>query len=118
MSKSSSEIDQDAPMRLADAVRIAFPKGGMTVAGLRREINRGRLIPEKIAGKHFVTLAGIEEMRRKCRVEAKEPGSSFVLPGATPPEGSLTEQPGSSEMAPSIAAQDALSMKLQRLSER
>jgi hypothetical protein len=37
--------------------------GGMTVAGLRRERDRNRLVIEKIAGKEFTTLAHIERMR-------------------------------------------------------
>jgi hypothetical protein len=37
------DISEDAPLRLKDAVKIAFPAGGMTVSGLRGEINRGRL---------------------------------------------------------------------------
>src|SRR5262249_45802393 len=45
-----------------------------TKAGLRREIGRGRLAYETIAGKQFVTLRAIEEMRKKCRVEAKDHG--------------------------------------------
>ena len=31
-------IDLDTPLRLRDAVKIAFPFGGMTVSGLRREV--------------------------------------------------------------------------------
>ncbi len=61
-------IHSDTPLRLADAVEIAFPSGGMTVSGLRREIARGRLEAELIAGKHFVTLAAIQQMRQLCRV--------------------------------------------------
>jgi hypothetical protein len=30
-----SAIDPDSPLRLADAVSIAFPAGGMTMSGLR-----------------------------------------------------------------------------------
>jgi hypothetical protein len=45
---------------LADAVKIAFPLGGMTVAGLRRERDRNRLVIERIASKEFTTLAHIE----------------------------------------------------------
>ena len=44
-------IDLDTPLRLRDAVKIAFPLGGMTVSGLRREIKRERLTVEIIAGK-------------------------------------------------------------------
>ena len=60
--------DKDTPLRLADAIEFAFPFGGMTVSGLRREASRGRLSIERIAGKDFVTLAAIEEMRKLCVV--------------------------------------------------
>src|SRR5262252_748327 len=56
-------IALDTPLRLEVAVKLAFPAGGMTVAGLRTEIRRGTLPVENIAGKLFVTLAGIDEMR-------------------------------------------------------
>src|SRR3990167_11507177 len=68
-------VSPDAPMRLLDALKEAFPQGGMTVSGLRREAARGRLVIEKIAGKDFVTLAAIEQMRQLCRAQAKDPGS-------------------------------------------
>ena len=48
-----SLIGADTPLRLEDAVKIAFPMGGMTVKGLRREIERGNLVVEKIANKHL-----------------------------------------------------------------
>src|SRR6476660_1529640 len=67
----SNGITTDTPLRLVDIVRLGFPAGGMTVSGLRREINRGRLNVELIAGKQFTTLANIERMREKCRVVAK-----------------------------------------------
>src|SRR5436190_23250434 len=44
-------VGPDTPLRLADAVRLAFPHGGMSPSGLRREASRGRLAIEKIAGK-------------------------------------------------------------------
>src|SRR5438477_12963640 len=81
--RSQPEITPDTPLRLADAVKIAFPMGGMTVAGLRRERDRSRLIIEKIAGKEFTTLAHIERMRELCRDEAREPGSSLKPPAVT-----------------------------------
>jgi len=49
--RSQPKITSNTPLRLADAVKIAFPMGGMTVAGLRRERDRDRLVIEKIAGK-------------------------------------------------------------------
>ena len=64
------------PLRLADAIAYAFPFGGMTVSGLRREAARGRLKIERIAGKDFTTLAAIEEMRELCRVPADTPPPS------------------------------------------
>ena len=42
------EITRDTPLRLEDAIKIAFPNGGMTVSGLCRERDRNRLIVEKI----------------------------------------------------------------------
>jgi hypothetical protein len=64
-----SKYPPDAPLRLDVAVREAFPAGGMTVSGLRREAARGRLVIEVIAGKHFTTLAAIARMRELCRRE-------------------------------------------------
>lgn len=65
-----TDISDDAPLRLKDAVKIAFPAGGMTVSGLRREHANGRLDVEVIAGKQFVTLRAIREMRERCKVAA------------------------------------------------
>src|SRR6185295_14595056 len=69
------EITRDTPLRLADAVKLAFPCGGMTVSGLRREIARGNLAIEIIAGKQFTTLRDIEKMRLKCRENQRAPAS-------------------------------------------
>src|SRR6516165_1690192 len=68
-------IGLDTPLRLERAVELAFPEGGMTVSGLRREAAKGRLTIEEIAGKHFTTLRSIDEMRQKCRATAKESAS-------------------------------------------
>jgi hypothetical protein len=64
-------VSDDTPLRLDVALKAAFPAGGMTVAGLRNEIAKGRLEVELIAGKHFTTLAAIARMREKCRVTPK-----------------------------------------------
>jgi len=111
--RAQSEITSDTPLRLADAVKLAFPMGGMTVAGLRRERDRNRLIVEKIAGKEFTTLAHIERMRELCRDEAREPDSSLRQPAGTRAETSRTAQPGSLETTAEMSAQAALQMKLQ-----
>lgn len=64
------------PLRLALAAEIAFPDGSIGVKGLRRERDAGRLTTFKIAGKEFTTLAEIEEMRERCRVQPKVPASN------------------------------------------
>ena len=69
--RCSMTVPPNAPLRLTRAAELAFPDGGMTVAGLRREAARGRLTTERIAGKDFTTLAAIEEMRERCRREAR-----------------------------------------------
>ncbi|WP_275199192.1 excisionase [Bradyrhizobium sp. CSA207] len=110
--RAQAEITPDTPLRLADAVKIAFPLGGMTVAGLRRERDRNRLVIEKIAGKEFTTLAHIERMRELCREEAMAPDFSSRPHAEARPEGSLTKQPGSSGTALGMSAQAALQMRL------
>src|SRR5687768_9607196 len=75
---------KDTPMRLAKAARLAFPDGSMTVAGLRKEAKRGRLIIERIAGRDYVTLQAIERMREKCRVEPKQSDSISASESALP----------------------------------
>jgi hypothetical protein len=70
-SRGKSNIAPETPLRLDVAVREAFPAGGMTVSGLRREIVRGRLEVELIAGKQLTTLSAIAKMRAMCRVPAK-----------------------------------------------
>jgi len=69
----SSQPGPDAPLRLDDAVRLAFPFGGMTVSGLRREAARGRLVVEMIAGKQFTTLRNIDQMRELCALRKRCP---------------------------------------------
>lgn len=106
------EITRDTPLRLADAINIAFPHGGMTVSGLRRERDRKRLIVERIAGKEFTTLAHIERMRELCRVEAKVPGSNSEQHDEIDREALHIKQPGASATTVGISAQAALQMKL------
>ncbi|WP_238193793.1 excisionase [Methylobacterium frigidaeris] len=84
-----SQISDDAPLRLADAARLAFPAGGMTAASLRREAAKGRLSIERIAGKDFTTLAAIERMRELCRLPPKEISHNPASGGPAPPDGYL-----------------------------
>ncbi len=72
---ANDNIQPEAPFRLADILPVAFPYGGMTVSGLRKEAARGRLTIMRMAGKDFTTLQAIEEMKEKCRVPANPQGS-------------------------------------------
>ncbi|WP_246515547.1 excisionase [Bradyrhizobium diversitatis] len=110
--RAQPEITPDTPLRLADAAKIAFPLGGMTVAGLRRERDRKRLVVEKIAGKEFTTLAHIERMRELCREEARGPDFNSKQPVEARAERSLTKRPGSSETTAGMSAQAALQIRL------
>ncbi len=58
---------------LAEAVRIAFPAGGVKVSSLRLEASRGRLTVYRIAGKVMTTLADVRRMADRCRVEPIAP---------------------------------------------
>lgn len=75
-----AQITPTTPLRLADAAELAFPGGGITAASLRREAERGRLKIELIAGKHFVTLQAIDEMRALCRIPARSGAAAAVAP--------------------------------------
>jgi hypothetical protein len=75
MGKVEIEIDDDTPLRLAEAAQLAFPDGGVTAATLRKEGKRGRLVIYRIAGKDFTTLGHIKGMRELCRVSESRPGS-------------------------------------------
>jgi hypothetical protein len=54
------------PLRLDVAARLGFPDGSIKVSALRRLCVSKKLDHELIASKYFVTLAGIEEMRKRC----------------------------------------------------
>jgi hypothetical protein len=71
-------VTPTTPLRLEVAARLAFPDGSMKLAGLRREIARGRLAYEMICGRHYTTLADIEDMRKLCRVAVKVHTSTVV----------------------------------------
>jgi hypothetical protein len=110
-------LDPSDPLRLADAVKIAFPCGGMTVSGLRREAAKGRLTIEKIAGKDFVTLEAINEMRVKCRDQQKAQGSGLSQKNETMRESLRDAQHGSSETDRIKSARAALEMTARGLSK-
>src|SRR5947207_5267283 len=107
-------VGPDTPLRLSEALKLAFPNGGMTVSGLRRERDRGRLAVERIAGKEFTTLADIERMRALCRSEAKARDC-----GSSPADPSATSAPcGSSATEDANTALALARAKLSKLKER
>jgi hypothetical protein len=112
MKLDTNHIRPDHPLRLETAVRLAFPDGSMTVSGLRRERDAGRLEVERIAGKDYVTLHAIEEMRRLCRVRRKAPASGYAPSAGTKQVSSSQTPLGSSSMEDDTTAQDALRAKL------
>jgi hypothetical protein len=71
-------------LRLVAAARIAFPDGSISVGAMRRLAADGLLTIYEIRGKQFTTLDNIEEMKIKCRVQAKDRDSSFSKPKAAP----------------------------------
>jgi hypothetical protein len=92
-------IGNDTPLRLAAAAKLAFPDGGMTATGLRREAKRDRLVVYRIAGKDFTTLGNIKRMRELCRVKQARRDSTCDRNGGTSPASSLTLPPGLSLIA-------------------
>ena len=93
----ADDIGPDTPLRLEVAAHIAFPHGGMTVSGLRKERDRGRLAVEKIANKEFTTLRNIERMRELCRAAAKVLASGSNPKSEIRKESLSGEPPGSFE---------------------
>jgi hypothetical protein len=101
----------DTPLRLSEALALAFPNGGMTVSGLRRERDKGRLLVERIAGREFTTLAAIQRMRELCRSEARD-----LDCGSSPPDRNKTAAPsGLSETAKSSVALALARDKVEKL---
>lgn len=111
-------IGPDTPLRLAVAARLAYPDGSMTVSGLRKERDRGRLVTEHTAGKEYTTLRNIEAMRRACQGVRKEPGSGSDRPATTAKGGSRMRPSGSFETANMSKAQVAALTTMQELKER
>jgi hypothetical protein len=103
-------IKDDTPLRLSDAAALAFPHGGVTASGLRREAARGTLAVSRIAGKDYTTLAAIRGMIERCRVEAKAHGC-----GSSLRKGAATQY-GSSKTRSVEQAQAAALASLKRLS--
>src|SRR5260370_590265 len=109
-------IKPDTPLRLHVALKIAFPHGGMTLSGLRRELKRRRLI-ETIARKDFTTLSAIEEMRKLCRADHLEPGSTSKTKKSMPAASGSATPRGLSETECAKSAQAALRKTVKELTK-
>jgi hypothetical protein len=114
---NDAEIGPNTPLLLKDAVSIAFPAGGMTVSGLRKERDRGRLCVEKIAGREFTTLGNIEQMRKQCRDIRRAQGSGSNQKNVVRTEKSSGTPLGSSETDRASSARAALEMTALALSK-
>ena len=108
----------DTPLRLEQAVKLAFPFGGMTVSGLRREAARGRLMIEMIAGKQFTTLRNIGHMRELCLVEQRVPVSTSASVGDAKPCGSSSTEKTKSALAAAQVIAEALKRPSQPISPK
>jgi hypothetical protein len=100
----------DDPVPLRDAPALFWPMGGMTVAKLRKQAQRGFLAVEKIGRTEFVTASAIREMRELCRVGNPRP----ALPSERKPTDAAS---GSSEKDNDIDAQTALRVRLSKPSK-
>ncbi|WP_156453964.1 excisionase [Methylobacterium sp. CCH5-D2] len=78
-----SEMREDTPLRLEVAAALAFPDGGVTVSGLRRERDAGRLATFFVAGKEFTTLKDIASMVATCRGRAPSSVARGLGSGST-----------------------------------
>ena len=107
----------DIPLRLAMAAKLAFPGGGMTASGLRRERDRQRLVTEIIAGKEYTTLRNIQQMRVKCRAQPKDQDCGSNLRSETSRENSSGAKPGPLEMERKRSALAALELTARGLSK-
>jgi hypothetical protein len=122
-SRASAEIDlsaigPDTPLRLEVAARIAYPDGSMTKSGLRREIARGRLECERTVNRQYVTLAGIQRMRAKCRETPKVPASTFANDVAAKPCTSFSTEKTKSALAAAEMVAQALKKPSPTTSEK
>jgi hypothetical protein len=109
-------ITATTPLRLETAVKLAFPDGSMSVSALRRLAVGGKVTHEVIAGKYFITLAAIEEMRERCRVPAKAPASVSRKAAVEPHDGSSGTDSESLALAAMNATAQALKESLRNTS--
>jgi hypothetical protein len=118
LEKFTSEVKPTTPLRLKVAARLAYPDGSMTATSLRRLIVDHKLAHEKIAGKYFVTLSAIEEMRASCHVPAKALDLLSKNPATDSPHGSSETDSGPSALAAMKVNAAALRESLRTISSK
>ncbi len=113
------QITPTTPLLLEEAAKIAFPGGNMTALILRRQAAKGNLTIEKIGNRVYTTLADVEEMRKRCRVNPKGQGSGSTLEPARTATGS-SRTPGTSVNPPGygLAVAEALRQKFKTASPK
>lgn len=82
--------------RLEKIVAECFPDGSVTVAALRREIQKGRLDAWRLAGKDMTTKDAVARMLEKCRVKPARRASGTESQDEPKPEGAPKKASGSS----------------------
>ena len=107
-------MTRTTPLRLDMAAQLAFPDGSMGVAGLRKEIDRGNLPAAKIAGRLYVTLDGIEEMKTKCAI-TKVRSSTCATPSGPADNAAGSSSTGTPTAGDAKSAQAFLNQIAQRL---
>jgi predicted RNA-binding Zn ribbon-like protein len=96
---------------LKQAIDQFFPDGPLTVASLRTEIRKGRLVAERIAGKLTVTEASLALMLEQCR---EEPARSTHAVSVTSPSDRTDEE----NMRLAYAAAKAVVQRIKQGSRR
>ena len=111
-----SSINDDDPLRLDVAARLAFPDGSMSGSILRAEAGRGRLVISRIGGRYYTTLRAVRDMVKACQDGGGDHDSGCGRQGETPPDASPMPQPGSLSTEASSKALAALNTTLRELS--
>jgi hypothetical protein len=115
---SWEDLKPDTPIRLKLAAQIAFPDGSMTESGLRKEAAKGHLEISRMAGKDYTTLAAIDAMREKCRVQPKAPASISTAARVGSRSWSSETEKAKSELAALLATAERLRTKGKKTAQR
>ncbi len=115
-------VTPTTPLRLEIAARLAFPDRSMTISGLRNEIRKGNLQASMLAGRMYVTLDGIQQMRERCNIVAGDVtpkarnsiSANPSVPVASDAGSSLTDHHPESESSKALAHLKVIAQKLRK----